>query len=118
MADQEEKKAKADKTGADKAPKVARASRPPRVREGRRQGRAQGRRQGREAEAAREPEPKGPARLRAQFDEVIRTKLTEQFGYKNHMEVPRLDKIVLNMGVPARASTTARRSRPRPPTSP
>ncbi|MCW5696518.1 MAG: 50S ribosomal protein L5 [Bauldia sp.] len=38
-------------------------------------------------------------RLRKQYDEVIRSKLVEEFGYKNPMEVPRLSKIVLNMGV-------------------
>ena len=38
-------------------------------------------------------------RLRAQFDKEIRGKLTEQFGYANVMQVPRLDKVVLNMGV-------------------
>ena len=38
-------------------------------------------------------------RLRAQFDTEIRGKLTEQFGYANVMQVPRLDKVVLNMGV-------------------
>jgi large subunit ribosomal protein L5 len=38
-------------------------------------------------------------RLRAQFDKEIRGKLTEQFGYGNLMQVPRLDKVVLNMGV-------------------
>src|SRR5260370_2504635 len=38
-------------------------------------------------------------RLRAQFDKEIRPKLTEQFGYANLMQVPRLDKVVLNMGV-------------------
>ncbi len=38
-------------------------------------------------------------RLRAQYDESIRAKLIEQFGYENVMQVPRLDKIVLNMGV-------------------
>jgi large subunit ribosomal protein L5 len=38
-------------------------------------------------------------RLRAQFDKEIRTKLTEQFGYKNPMEVPTLEKVVLNMGI-------------------
>src|SRR3979409_2265458 len=38
-------------------------------------------------------------RLRAQFDKEIRPKLTEQFGYANIMQVPRLDKVVLNMGV-------------------
>jgi large subunit ribosomal protein L5 len=38
-------------------------------------------------------------RLRAQFDQEIRTKLTEQFGYKNVMQVPQLSKVVINMGV-------------------
>jgi len=38
-------------------------------------------------------------RLRAEFDKSIRGKLTEQFGYANVMQVPRLDKVVLNMGV-------------------
>ena len=38
-------------------------------------------------------------RLRAQFDKEIRTKLTEQFGYKNHMQIPKIEKVVLNMGI-------------------
>ena len=38
-------------------------------------------------------------RLRAEYDKSIRTKLTEQFGYGNIMQVPRLDKVVLNMGI-------------------
>jgi large subunit ribosomal protein L5 len=38
-------------------------------------------------------------RLRALFDEVVRGKLIEQFGYKNPMQVPALDKVVLNMGI-------------------
>ncbi|MDR3422122.1 MAG: 50S ribosomal protein L5 [Xanthobacteraceae bacterium] len=49
--------------------------------------------------APREPEPKVPARLKVQFDEAIRAKLAEQFGYKNRFEVPTLDKIVINMGI-------------------
>ncbi|MCF6302920.1 MAG: 50S ribosomal protein L5, partial [Devosiaceae bacterium] len=38
-------------------------------------------------------------RLRSHFDDVIRAGLIKEFGYKNPMEVPKLDKIVLNMGV-------------------
>ena len=38
-------------------------------------------------------------RLRKHYDEVVRPKLIAQFGYKNVMEVPRIDKIVLNMGI-------------------
>jgi large subunit ribosomal protein L5 len=38
-------------------------------------------------------------RLRAQFDQEIRGKLVEQFGYTNALQVPVLEKVVLNMGV-------------------
>jgi large subunit ribosomal protein L5 len=38
-------------------------------------------------------------RLRQHYDEVVRAKLIEEFGYKNPMQVPKIDKIVLNMGV-------------------
>jgi large subunit ribosomal protein L5 len=38
-------------------------------------------------------------RLKAQYDSVIRLKLTEQFGYTNRMQVPTLDKVVVNMGI-------------------
>ena len=38
-------------------------------------------------------------RLRAEYDRSIRGKLTEQFGYSNMLQVPRLDKVVLNMGI-------------------
>ena len=37
-------------------------------------------------------------RLRAAYDENIRASLKEEFGYKNDMQIPRLDKIVLNIG--------------------
>src|SRR5918992_1199003 len=38
-------------------------------------------------------------RLKKYYEDVVRKSLIEQFGYKNPMEVPRLEKIVLNMGV-------------------
>jgi large subunit ribosomal protein L5 len=38
-------------------------------------------------------------RLRSDYDDRIVAAMTEKFGYKNRMEVPRLDKIVINMGV-------------------
>ena len=37
-------------------------------------------------------------RLRTQFDNEIRTKLIEQFGYTNPMQVPTLDKVVVISG--------------------
>jgi large subunit ribosomal protein L5 len=38
-------------------------------------------------------------RLALVYAETIRPKLVEEFGYKNPMEVPKLTKIVINMGV-------------------
>ncbi len=38
-------------------------------------------------------------RMKALYDATIIKAMTEKFGYKNHMEVPRIEKIVLNMGV-------------------
>jgi large subunit ribosomal protein L5 len=45
------------------------------------------------AETAYEP------RLKAQYRDKVRPALIERFGYKNALEVPRVDKIVINMGV-------------------
>jgi large subunit ribosomal protein L5 len=47
----------------------------------------------------REPEERVTPRLRTQFDQDIRKKLVEQFKYSNGMQVPVLQKIVLNMGI-------------------
>ncbi len=38
-------------------------------------------------------------RMQQLYVDTIRAQMTEQFGYKNLMQVPRLDKIVINMGV-------------------
>ena len=59
-----------------------------------------------QAKAAAPKEAKKPrersdylARLKTQFDEVIRDQLIKQFGYKNKMQVPVITKVVLNMGI-------------------
>ncbi len=38
-------------------------------------------------------------RLRKDYDERVAPAMMEKFGYKNRMEIPRIEKIVLNMGV-------------------
>mgnify|MGYP000982233948 CR=1 FL=1 len=38
-------------------------------------------------------------RLRTQYDETIKPALMKEFGYKNVMMAPKLDKVVLNIGV-------------------
>jgi large subunit ribosomal protein L5 len=45
-------------------------------------------------------------RLRAQYDEQIKAALNEQFGYRNVMQTPKLDKVVLNIGVGEAVSDT------------
>ena len=38
-------------------------------------------------------------RMKAHYEATVRKALTEKFGYKNVMQVPRLEKVVINMGV-------------------
>ncbi|MBP6361986.1 MAG: 50S ribosomal protein L5 [Novosphingobium sp.] len=38
-------------------------------------------------------------RMKQRFDAEIVKAMTEKFGYKNHMEVPKIEKITINMGV-------------------
>ncbi|HZP93158.1 MAG TPA: 50S ribosomal protein L5 [Burkholderiales bacterium] len=43
--------------------------------------------------------PAGPARLHVYYRETVVPELMKRFGYKSVMQVPRIQKIVLNMGV-------------------
>jgi large subunit ribosomal protein L5 len=43
--------------------------------------------------------PEEMPRLQKRYLEEVRTKLQQEFGYKNPMQVPKLEKIVINMGV-------------------
>ena len=38
-------------------------------------------------------------RLKHHYEDRVRTRLSQQFGYKNPMSVPRIEKIVLNVGL-------------------
>ena len=53
-----------------------------------------------EKAASREPQaPAAPARLRVRFGKEILPELMKELGFKNPMQVPKLDKIVVNMGL-------------------
>jgi len=91
-----------------KGQKDAKAARPPR--EGQQQPAPpkeakQARPEPKEAPAAKEPKerkPERPApvpRLQFLYRETVVKQLVEQFGYKSTMQAPRIEKIVLNMGV-------------------
>ncbi len=50
-------------------------------------------------------------RLKTLYNETIRGALTEEFGYKNAMQLPRLDKIVLNIGCGAEAVKDSKKAK-------
>ena len=68
-------------------------------------GGRKGRQRGPEAQAAAapeapaEPEPKVPARLKIRYESEIVPTLMRELKIENRMRVPRLDKIVINMGL-------------------
>jgi large subunit ribosomal protein L5 len=80
---------KPEKGGGEKSPKAAKAPKAAKPEKGDAAAPAQ----------ARAPEEHVTPRLRTYFEEVVRAKLTEEFGYKNRMQVPVLEKVVINMGI-------------------
>jgi large subunit ribosomal protein L5 len=106
MAD--EKKTKAEKAPKDekpaKAPKAERAA----AAEGGAGAKAPKGKAARADKGGDKPVAKGKpksspggevVRMRKHYDEVVRKEMTEKFGYKNVMQVPGIEKIVLNMGI-------------------
>jgi large subunit ribosomal protein L5 len=97
--------AKSDETkDARKGPPADGAAKAPR---GAPQGKGAGQKtQGRKGDKAAAPaapaKPRPPGyvpRMRKRYDEIVRKAMIEKFGYKNPMQVPRIEKIVINMGV-------------------
>ena len=50
-------------------------------------------------------------RLKSVFKDSIRAAMKEEFGYKNDMQIPRLDKIVLNIGCGAEAVRDSKKAK-------
>jgi large subunit ribosomal protein L5 len=67
---------------------------------GKGKGRDKGTPKGEKAAAPAAPRPKDyRPRMKAHYQTVVREEMKKQFGYQNVMQIPRIDKIVLNMGV-------------------
>ena len=110
MADTEKKPAKGDKAakGGGKPEKGEKAAKPPGKGDKAKAAQAQKGDKGDKGAPAQKAAPgdKKPrkseervvARLRTYFDETIRKRLSEQFNY-NRMQVPVIEKIVINMGI-------------------
>ncbi len=50
-------------------------------------------------------------RLKAHYNGTVRAALKEEFGYKNDMQIPKLDKIVLNIGCGAEAVRDSKKAK-------
>jgi large subunit ribosomal protein L5 len=104
MADKEDK---ADKGEAKKPEKAERAPRPEKGDKGQQakgQKSDKGDKPGKGEAAEKAPKPRKPEervtpRLKTHFEQVVRKQLTDEFGYKSRMQVPVIEKIVINMGI-------------------
>jgi large subunit ribosomal protein L5 len=110
MAEKEDKAAKSAKgPKAEKSDKAPRAEAGGKDGKGGKQAQPGGKGQPQKGDKApkgeagekkpRAPQERVTPRLRTHFDDVVRKQLTEERGYKNKMEVPKLQKIVINMGI-------------------
>jgi large subunit ribosomal protein L5 len=102
MAD-EEKKAKGAKPEKAGAEKPAKAGGGVQAKGGRGKGRGKEDRRAPKAEKPAGPAAPRPAdyrpRMKAHYEKVVREALKKEFSYGNVMQIPRLEKIVINMGV-------------------
>ncbi len=97
MADKKDKAESKKPAKADRAPKPERAEKAPKAAKA--QKAEKGEAAGDSPAKARQPEERVTPRLKTFFEEVVRQKLAEEFGYKNRMQVPVLEKVVINMGI-------------------
>jgi large subunit ribosomal protein L5 len=102
MADTD-KKPKADKSAkSEKAPRAEKGDKAPKAQKvqksdkGEKAPRAEA---AGKAPPARKPEERVTPRLKTYFEEVVRKKLSDEFGYKSRLQVPMIEKIVINMGI-------------------
>ena len=95
-----------DAKGSDKSPK--KAAKPAQGGKPADAGKAaagKGRREGKGAPKGEQHAPPSARpkdyrpRLKAHYEKVVREELKKEFGYENPMQIPRIEKIVLNMGV-------------------
>ena len=99
MADKKDKAESKKPEKADRAPKPEKGDKGEKTQKVAKAPKAEKGEAGEKAPKARQPEERVTPRLKTYFEEVVRQKLAEEFGYKNRMQVPVLEKIVINMGI-------------------
>ncbi len=102
--DKPAKPSKPDKAAADKPAKSAKPGGQDKAAKGA-AGKGKGRdgkggAKGEKASAPAAPRPKDyRPRMKALYEKVVREAMKKEFSYENLMQIPRIEKIVLNMGV-------------------
>jgi large subunit ribosomal protein L5 len=111
MADVENKaKSKSGKAAkpekSEKAPRPEKSDKPQQVQKAQKPDKAEraGKDAGEKAPKPQTPEERVAPRLKVFFEEVVRKKLSQEFGYKSALQVPVIEKIVINMGIGEGAS--------------
>ncbi len=106
MADVENKaKSKSGKAAkpekSEKAPRPEKSDKPQQVQKAQKPDKAEraGKDAGEKAPKPQTPEERVAPRLKVFFEEVVRKKLSQEFGYKSALQVPVIEKIVINMGI-------------------
>ena len=99
MADKKDKTESKKPEKADRAPRPEKGDKGEKTQKVAKAPKAEKGEAGEKAPKARQPEERVTPRLKTYFEEVVRQKLAEEFGYKNRMQVPVLEKIVINMGI-------------------
>lgn len=95
----EGKKDKEQKAAAPKGEKGQAKGQAPKGADGKGQAPKGGDGKGKEAKAAKPAKPAAPPRLRERFRQEIMPTLMREFSYKNTMQAPRIQKVVVNIGL-------------------
>ena len=96
------KEAGKENKGQQKEARAPKEARQPGAPKESRENRQREAREAAEPKEQKERKPERPApvpRLQVHYRDIVVKQLMEQFGYKTSMQVPRIEKIVLNMGV-------------------
>jgi large subunit ribosomal protein L5 len=99
---EDDKPARAGKPAGDKGPRPDKGGAPQGKGGGKEKAAraAKGAPKGDKPAAPRTPRPKDyKPRMKSHYETVVREELAKEFGYGNRMQIPRVEKIVLNMGV-------------------
>jgi large subunit ribosomal protein L5 len=102
MADAESKVNAEKPAGSDKGPRPGKGDKPQQAQKGAKPEKGDKAAKGDAAPRppkARTPEERVTPRLKTYFEEVVRKQLSNEFGYKNRMQVPVIEKVVINMGI-------------------